>query len=107
MSAAVGSPAGQLFDAHPVAQLVRAHLTGSPVIRQVPAIQPAEYHEAVARYGSGVDHAAGEVPLAIVKDKFNSQQAAHGYHGQYLVTDRVEPFAEVYRNARFHVYRLQ
>jgi hypothetical protein len=34
------------------------------------------------------------------------QTLAARYDLQYLVTDRVEPFTEVYRNARFHVYRL-
>jgi hypothetical protein len=35
------------------------------------------------------------------------QELAARYDLQYLVTDRVEPFDEVYRNARFHVYRLR
>ena len=35
------------------------------------------------------------------------QNLAARYDLQYLVTDQVEPFDEVYHNARFHVYRLK
>jgi hypothetical protein len=35
------------------------------------------------------------------------QTLAARYDLEYLVTDRGMPFAEVYRNARFHVYRLK
>jgi hypothetical protein len=35
------------------------------------------------------------------------QNLAARYDLQYLVSDQVEPFDEVYHNARFHVYRLQ
>jgi hypothetical protein len=35
------------------------------------------------------------------------QALAARYDLQYLVTDRTQPLAEVYRNARFHVYRLK
>jgi hypothetical protein len=35
------------------------------------------------------------------------QNLAARYDLQYLVTDRVEPFDEVYRNAQFRVYRLK
>lgn len=35
------------------------------------------------------------------------QTLAARYDLQYLVTDRIEPFGEVYRNAQFHVYRLK
>jgi len=35
------------------------------------------------------------------------QNLAARYDLQYLVSDQVEPFDEVYHNARFHVYRLK
>jgi PAS domain S-box-containing protein len=74
-------------NAHPVAQLAQAHLTGS-AITQVPMIFPAGIAEVVARYGAGIDHAAGETPLALIRANLDSRATARGYGGGYVVTDR-------------------
>src|SRR3954453_6460147 len=72
-----------------VHQLARTHLSGSTAIRHVPAVPAGEFHEAVARYGGGLDHQAGEVPLALVKAKLDAQSAkARDYSAMYVVTDR-------------------
>ncbi len=78
-----------VVNAHPMAQLARVHLSGSTAIRHVPAVPAGDFHEAVARYGAGIDHAAGEVPLALVKAKLDAQAAkARDYSAMYVVTDR-------------------
>jgi hypothetical protein len=72
---------------HPILQLARIHLTGSR-IRHVPAVAAGDFHEAVARYGAGIDHPAGEVPLALITMKLDQRAAAKGYSLNYVVTDR-------------------
>src|SRR4051794_4585274 len=74
-------------NAHPVAHLVRMHLTGSTVIH-VPMVFAIDFHEAVARYGAGIDHVAGETPLALIRSKLDSRATARGYTASYVVTDR-------------------
>jgi len=72
-----------------VQQLARTYLSGSTAIRHVPNVPASEFHEAVARYGGGIDHVAGEVPLALVKAKLDAQAArARDYSATYVVTDR-------------------
>src|SRR3954466_8683373 len=74
---------------HPVAHLVRTQLGSSATIRPAVAVPPAEFHEVVARYGAGLDHAGGEVPLAVVRAKLDAAAArARDYSACYLVTDR-------------------
>lgn len=74
--------------AHPVAQLARVHLPGSRAVLHVPGVAPAEFHSQVARYGGGIDHAAGETPLALIKANLDSRAYARGYTAAYVVTDR-------------------
>jgi hypothetical protein len=67
--------------------MAHAHLNGSR-IRLVPRVPPEDLHEAVARYGAGLDHAAGEMPIALIKFNASREQAARGYNANYIVTDR-------------------
>jgi hypothetical protein len=67
--------------------MARAHLNGSR-IRHVPQIASGEFHDAVARYGAGIDHASGETPIALIKSNPNKEAAARGYGAAYIVTDR-------------------
>jgi len=77
------------MNAHPLAQLARTHLSGSTRIRHVPAVPADLFHEAVARYGAGIDHLAGEMPLALLTVNLNAQaQRARDYSANYIVTDR-------------------
>jgi hypothetical protein len=82
---AAGSPSAPV---HPVAQLARVHLTGSPRITHVPAVPASAFHEAVARYGAGPDYLAGELPIAMVSNAPDKDMLARGYSVQYVVTDR-------------------
>lgn len=88
LAAPPGSAAPAGTNAHPIAQLVRAHLSGSSRTKLVPWVPASDFHEAVARHGSGVDHAAGEVPIALIKLNLDSRSAARGNNGNYIVTDR-------------------
>jgi hypothetical protein len=73
---------------HPIVQLARVHLPGSRAVMHVPGVPPAEFHGQVARYGAGLDHAAGEMPLALIKANLDSRATSRGYSAAYIVTDR-------------------
>jgi hypothetical protein len=65
----------------PVASLVHQHLRDSDVLRA--PIHPAQLHAVASRIGIGLDHLAGELPLALL-----SATMPAPYVIDYLVTDR-------------------
>ena len=71
-----------------VIRLLRTHLGGSSRVRLMPEAPVGELREAVARYGSGLDHAGGEVPLGLVKARLGVRARALGHCASYVVTDR-------------------
>jgi len=54
----------------------------------MPGVPAEALHEAIARYGSGLDHGGGEVPLALVKAPVRGRALGLGHSASYVVTDR-------------------
>ena len=68
-----------------IVRVIHGRLVGSSRVRHMPGIPARALHEAVARYGSGLDYAGGEVPIALVG---NGWASLRGYRAGYVVTDR-------------------
>jgi hypothetical protein len=76
------------FAVHLVEQHLKLGDDWGVIARRAVNVAPDDMHEAVARYGVGLDHDAGEQPLAMVHLELSGRGEDMGHYASYVLTDR-------------------